>query len=126
VQVREFHPLAQIKGAAEIFIGLSGEANNHVGGYCHTRYMTSNGVSSRFASVGVVPSPHTLEHGVAARLQRQVEMRAQTWVGPQLKQSVVDILGLERRHPDPGNGRRIQDSCQQAREVLFRGKIESV
>ena len=125
MQVAESHRHGEAIALGELPDSLAGKAHDDVCGYPRVRDHCPHKFDSLREPGGVIAPAHRPQNGVAATLQRDVEVGAEAWVFPQFQQLRSDLLGLQRGHSQPVDGCFGQDPSDQFPQT-GPGEVETV
>ena len=113
----KLHALAETVTLLELVVGLAGKANDNIGGYSGLGNALANQRDGPLILRSIVATSHTGQHGVAAALKGEVEMRAEPVISPETEKSWGNLLWLEGGQPQSRYVGLRQDAIEQAFEV---------
>ena len=109
----------------EVGVGLAGEANDHIGGQCDVGGMRSQGGDQVEVVATPVEATHALEYAVAAGLQWDVKVPAESRRRGQLDQLGGEVVGIDGAETKPCRGDRRQqppnERCEGVAAVAAEG-----
>src|SRR6185369_13361304 len=109
--------LGQGERPLEVLLRLAGEAHDDVGGDGDPRAGGAEGGQSLEVRGDGVVALHPAQHGVAAALDREVEVRCDPLLDPErVDERVGEVVGVARGEPHPLDARDLGDAEQELGE----------